>query len=94
MAQEKFVGVDVAKAQLWSRSRRAAARGRWRITEEAVAELVRTLQAEPPLVVMEATGGLELPLCGGNAVGRHSRRDREPTPGARLCASHRKVEQE
>ena len=33
-------------------------------TEEAVAELVRTLQAEPPkLVVMEATGGLELPLA-------------------------------
>lgn len=64
MAEEKFVGVDVAKEQLQVAV--APGGGSWSMayTEETVAELVRTLQAEPPkLVVMEATGGLELPLA-------------------------------
>ena len=64
MAEEKFVGVDVAKEQLQVAV--APGGGSWSMayTEEAVAELVGTLQAEPPkLVVMEATGGLELPLA-------------------------------
>ena len=64
MAEEKFVGVDVAKEQLQVAV--APGGGSWSMayTDDAVAELVRKLQADgPKLVVMEATGGLELPLA-------------------------------
>ncbi len=59
-----IVDVDVAKEQLQVAV--APGGGSWSMayTDEVVAELARKLQADrPKLVLMEATGGLELPLA-------------------------------
>ena len=65
-----FVGVDVSKARLdiglWPTGEG------WSVpnNEEGIAELVSRLQeVQPALVVLEATGGLELPATGGLATG-------------------------
>lgn len=63
-----FVGIDVSKAQLDVALRPD---GRFAVPndEPGVAQLLTRLQAMPPtLVVLEATGGLELPLTGALAA--------------------------
>lgn len=64
MSAELFVGIDVAKTEL--QIGLFPGQHSWAIphTEEAIEELVKTLQKkESTLVVMESTGGLELPLA-------------------------------
>jgi transposase len=64
----RFVGIDVSKAQLDVAQRPG---GRFTVsnTEAGVMELLARLAAEPPtLIVLEATGGVELPLTGALAA--------------------------
>jgi transposase len=63
-----FVGIDVSKAQL-----DVALRPEGRFSafnnEDGIAQVVERLRAVPPmLVVLEATGGLEIPLTGALAA--------------------------
>lgn len=59
--QPLFVGVDVSQDQLEYAFRPTGQRGQCANTETGVAELVTQLTAmQPALVVLEATGGLEL----------------------------------
>ncbi len=64
-----FVGIDVSKAQLEVALRPTAER--WAVPHEdpGIATLVERLRAlTPALVVLEATGGLEIPLTGALAA--------------------------
>jgi transposase len=64
-----FVGIDVAKAHLDVAVRPSGEI--WRAANDpgGIAELVARLQAQPPtLVVVEATGGLEVPLVAAVAA--------------------------
>ena len=63
-----FVGIDVSKAQLDVALRPTA--DRWHVSndEPGIATLVERLRtAQPTLVVLEATGGLEVPVTGALA---------------------------
>src|SRR5437879_12234033 len=77
-----FVGIDVSKAQLDIALR---PEGRFAVSndEAGCAQIIERLRAMPPtLVVLEATGGLEIPLtgvlaaAGGPGVGGNPRRGR------------------
>lgn len=64
-----FVGIDVAKAHLEVARHPAAARWTVANSEAGIATPVERLRAlAPTLIVLEATGGLELPLTGALAV--------------------------
>lgn len=64
----RYVGIDVSKSQLDVAHRPA---GRFTVpnTEAGITKLLAQLVAEPPsLIVLEATGGVELPLTGALAA--------------------------
>jgi transposase len=64
-----FVGIDVAKAYLDVAARPSGVHERLPNDEEGVAHLVDRLRAtRPTLVVLEATGGLEVPLTAALAT--------------------------
>ena len=64
----KAVGIDIAKDAM-DVCLEGQATARVEQTPEAIAALVNRLKAAAPdLVVMEATGGLELPLAGALTV--------------------------
>jgi transposase len=66
-----FVGIDVSKAQLDVALRPTD--DRWHVSNDdsGIAGLVERLQAvQPTLVVLEATGGLEVPAAGALADAR------------------------
>lgn len=64
-----YVGIDVAQAHLAVAVRPSGEQWRTATTEPAVADLVTRLQAvAPTLVVLEATGGLELPVVAALAA--------------------------
>ena len=64
-----YVGIDVAQAHLDVAVRPSGEQWRSATTEPAVADLVTRLQAvAPTLVVLEATGGLELPVVAALAA--------------------------
>lgn len=61
-----FVGIDVSKAHLDVAVHQPASHWRVSNTEQGIAELVRRVQAlAPTRIVLEATGGFELPLVAG-----------------------------
>ncbi len=65
MAAELFIGIDVARDNLDVAVRPAVEQ--WRVANDTagIAELlVRVRALRPTLIVLEATGGLELPLLG------------------------------
>lgn len=63
-----FVGIDVSKAQL-DVAQRPAGRFIVQNTEAGFTQLIAQLAANPPtLIVLEATGGVELPLTGALAA--------------------------
>jgi transposase len=65
-----YVGIDVAKASLEVAVHQSADRWTVEYTDPAVATLVARLTAlTPSLIVLEATGGLEVPLVGVLAAG-------------------------
>ena len=60
---DTFVGIDVAKAHLDLATRPTGPAGRQLHDEAGIAALVAQLAAAPPTrIVLEATGGLEVPL--------------------------------
>lgn len=64
-----YVGIDVAQAHLDVAVRPSGEQWRTATTEPAVADLVTRLQAAAPtLVVLEATGGVELPVVAALAA--------------------------
>ena len=64
-----FVGIDVGKAYLDVAVRPAGTHERLPNDEAGIAQLVDRLRAAPPaLVVLEATGGLEVPLTAALAT--------------------------
>jgi len=64
-----FVGIDVAKAALDVALRPAGTHERLANDEDTIAHLVtRLLTARPPLIVLEATGGLEVPVTAALAA--------------------------
>jgi len=64
-----FVGIDVAKARLDVAIRPAGAHERLPNDEAGIAQLVeRLLAARPALIVLEATGGLEVPATAALAA--------------------------
>jgi transposase len=69
MPDTTFVGIDVAKAHLDVAVRPAGTHERLPHDETGIAQLVaRLLPLEPTLVVLEATGGLEVPLAAALAA--------------------------
>ena len=78
-----FVGIDVAKAQLDIALRPSGER--WAVPNDAggVGTLVEQVQAlQPPLIVLEATGGLEHAAPAGVGYGWPPRRRCDPAAGA------------
>ena len=68
-AATTFVGIDVAKAYLDLAVRPAGGHARLSHDEAGIAQIVEQLQAlRPMLVVLEATGGLEVPLAAALAA--------------------------
>jgi transposase len=68
-AEPVFVGIDVSKASLDVAVHRPATRWTVDYTEATLTPLVARLTAlAPALIVLEATGGLEVPLVGAVAV--------------------------
>ena len=91
MEQEStYVGIDVAKAQVDVAVRPTGQRWVVSYDESGVEELVAQLEdLGPALVLLEASGGLELPLVA--ALGRcgAARSRRQPSSGSRLRQGHR-----
>jgi transposase len=68
-SQPPYVGIDVAKAHLDGAAHPSGAKWRHPYDEAGTSQLVAHLQElKPVLVVLEATGGLELPLVAALAA--------------------------
>lgn len=68
-APPRHVGIDVAQAHLDIAIRPTGEQWRTATTEPALADLIARLQAvAPTLIVLEATGGLELPVVAALAA--------------------------
>ena len=64
-----YIGIDVAKAKLDLAVRPTGQEWQSPNTPEGIAQVVQRLQAlAPTLVVLEATGGLQLPLAAALAI--------------------------
>jgi transposase len=69
MTTQSFVGIDVANAYLDLAERPAGTHERYPHDETGIARIVARLQAlRPTLIVLEATGGLEVPLAAALAA--------------------------
>ena len=67
--EETYVGIDVAKARVDIATRPGGDVWSVDYDEQAVSELVSSLLAmEPTMVLLEATGGLEVPLVSALAA--------------------------
>ncbi len=67
--QPLFIGIDVAKDHLDVAHRPGDKSAQYRNAEADIAQLVQDLQAAAPqLIVLEATGGLEVPVAGALAL--------------------------
>ena len=85
-----FVGIDVAKAQVDVAVRPAD--DRWEVAQDdaAIGQLVSQLKdLEPAMVLVEASGGLELPLCGSSGDRGIAGGRRQPPTGTGLCQGYR-----
>jgi len=69
MSTDSYVGIDVAKAHLDVALRPAGSTAQFAHSEAGIAALVVHLQtAAPALIVLEATGGLEVPVVAALAA--------------------------
>ena len=96
--EARFVGIDVSKAQLDVAVRPTGKRWTLPYDQTGIEGLIpQIVDLEPALVLLEATGGLELPLVarstspgrGGAACGGG-----QPTPGQGLRQGHRNAGQD
>ena len=87
---KRYVGIDVAKAQLdvalGPNSERFAVSN----DERGISALLKRLEPAD-MVIIEATGGLEVPVASALATGGHRVGRGQPAPCARLRARHRAV---
>ena len=92
MRQESvYAGIDVAKDRLDVALRPSGAVRTVAYEEAGIRGLVSELQAlGPAAVVLESTGGLELPLAGGPGGGVPAGGGGESPSGARLCQGYRR----
>ena len=94
--EARFVGIDVSKAQLDVAVRPTGKRWVLPYDEAGIEGLIpQIVDLEPALVLLEATGGLELPFGGrpgrcGTAGGGGG----QPTPGQGLRQGHRNAGQD
>ena len=85
-----YVGIDVAKAQVDVAVRPTGQRWVVSFDETGVGELVSQMEdLSPALVLLEASGGLELPLVAALAAAALPRGRRQPSSGSRLRQGHR-----
>jgi transposase len=90
-----FVGIDVSKAQLDVALRPTDECWHVNNDESGIAGLVERLgTVQPTLIVLEATGGLEVPAAGALARGRSACGGRESSPRTGFCQSHRPLGQD
>ena len=96
MEQEvTYVGIDVAKAQVDVAIR--PTNDRWEIPrdEAGIRKLVSQMKTlEPVMVLLEASGGLELPLVAALAAEAVPVVVSQPPPGAGLRQGHRQAGQD
>ena len=86
----RFVGIDVSKAQLDVAVRPTGKRWVLPYDETGIEGLIPQLvDLEPALVLLEATGGLELPLVAGPGRCGTAGGGGQPTPGQGLRQGHR-----
>lgn len=68
---EHFIGIDISKNTLDAADYMTQETWQTANNEEGIASLVESLfSLNPPLIVLEATGGLEIPLASALAMGR------------------------
>ena len=85
----RYVGIDVSKAQVDVAVRPTGQRWAASYNETGVGELVSQLvDIGPAMVLLEATGGLELPLVAALAAAAAGGGG-QPAPGSRLRQGHR-----
>ncbi len=93
--KETFVGIDVAKKELEVAVLPGAGTETWPNTEEGIVRLVDYLKPlSPALIVLEATGGLEMPCVGGFGCRRTPRGRDEPKTDKGLRQSYRSASQD
>ena len=84
-----YVGIDVAKAQVDVAVRPGGDRREFSNDPAGIAALVAQMQQlNPAALVLEATGGLELPLGGSPGRCLPAGGGSQPSPGAGLCQGH------
>ena len=89
--EETYVGIDVAKDRLDVAIRPEGDIWSVDYDEQAVSELVSSLLAvEPTMVLLEATGGLEVPLVSSGSGGIAGGSGQSPS-GARLRQGYRQT---
>ena len=96
MEQEAtYVGIDVAKAQVDVAVRPTDDSWEVPYDQKGIRKLVAQMKAlEPAMVLLEASGGLELSLVAALAAAASARGRRQPPPGAGLCQGHRQAGQD
>ena len=91
----RFVGIDVSKAQLDVAVRPTGKRWVLPYDETGIEGLIpQIVDLEPALVLLEATGGLELPLVAALAAAALPVVVVQPTPGQGLRQGHRNAGQD
>ncbi len=90
-----YVGIDVSKGYLDVAARPTGEQWRVSNTEEGLDQLVERLQGlSPALVVLEATGSLEVPRAAAVGTSRLPVAVVEPQAGPRLRQGHRQTGQD
>ena len=90
-----YVGIDVSKDHLDVAERPKGDVGRIANDDGDINKLVSELKAlKPQLIVMEATGGYEMPLAGALASGGLPVSVSQPPAGAGLRQVHREARQD
>ena len=93
--EARFVGIDVSKAQLDVAVRPTGKRWVLPYDETGIEGLIpQIVDLEPALVLLEATGGLELPLVAGPGRCGTAGGGGQPTPGQGLRQGHRNAGQD
>ena len=93
--QPTYVGIDVAKDRVDIFIRPTGHGWSVNYIEAEVDELVAKLQTiEPAVAIVEATGGLELPLVAALAAASAASGGGQSTPGKGLRQVHRPADQE
>ena len=88
--EPRFVGIDVSKAQVDVAVRPTGQRWVVSYDETGIKELVsQMVDLGPAMVLLEATGGLELPLVAALAAAAPAGGGGQPSPGSRLRQGHR-----